>query len=235
MEPRITIGLPLTLDLTLQQMRDIGWYRDTDNDLTADTITSVLPSGGSLPVDSSQNITWTNTGGFTRNVTIELSLDGGSTFPVVVASDVANSGSRAWTVPDNPTTQGRLRVREHDFLSPLGQSAADFAISGSGNTAPTFTPAGAIAREQGSAAGAAVTVGTVSDAETAVGSLVVTQIPGGTASGISVGSINNTTGTVTATLAASCSATERLRVPLRRGRCVSRCPMAASTVPATCN
>jgi hypothetical protein len=207
MEPRINSGLPLDLDLTRQQMRDIGWYRDTSSDLEPDTITSVLPSGGSLQVDSSQTITWTNTGGFARNVTIELSLDGGSTFPIVVASDVANSGSRAWTVPDNPTTQGRLRVREHDFLSPLGQSAADFVISGSGNTAPTFTPAGAIAREQGSAAGAAVTVGTVSDAETAVGSLVVTQIPGGTASGISVGSINNTTGTVTATLAASCSAT----------------------------
>jgi hypothetical protein len=139
-------------------------------------------------------------------VTIELSLDGGSTFPIVVASDVANSGSRAWTVPDNPTIQGRLRVREHDFLSPLGQSAANFAI-GSDNTAPTFTPAGAITREQGSASGAAVTVGTVSDAETAVGSLVVTQIAGGTASGISVGSINNTAGTVTTTLAASCSAT----------------------------
>jgi hypothetical protein len=97
-------------------------------------------------------------------------------------------------------------VREHDFLSPSGQSAADFTI-GSDNTAPTFTPAGAIAREQGSASGAAVTVGTVNDAETAAGSLIVTQITGGTASGISVGGIHNTAGTVTATLAASCSAT----------------------------
>jgi len=35
----------------------------------------------------------------------------------------------------------------------------------------------------------------------------VTQIAGGTASGISVGNISNTAGTVTATLAASCSAT----------------------------
>jgi len=206
MEPRITSGLPLTLDLTRQQMRDIGWYRDTSSDLEPDTITSVFPSGGSLTVDSSQNITWSNTGGFARNVTIELSLDGGNTFPVVVASDVTNSGSYSWTVPDIPTNQGRLRVREYDFLSPLGQSAADFVIGG-GNAAPTFTPAGAIAREQGSASGAAVTVGTVSDAETTAGSLLVTQVAGGTATGISVGSINNTNGTVTATLAALCSAT----------------------------
>jgi hypothetical protein len=207
MEPRINSGLPLDLDLTRQQMRDIGWYRDTSSDLVEDTITNVLPSGGSLQVDSSLNITWTNTGGFARNVTIELSLDGGSTFPIVVASNVPNSGSYPWTVPDNPTSQGRLRVREYDFLSPLGQSAADFVIRGGGNTAPTFTPTGAIAREQGSASGAVVTVGTVSDAETAVGSLVVTQVTGGTATGISVGIINNTAGTVTATLAASCSAT----------------------------
>jgi hypothetical protein len=98
-------------------------------------------------------------------------------------------------------------VREHDFLSPLGQSAAVFVIGSGGNTTPTFTPAAAIMREQGSASGAAVIVGTVSDAETAAGSLVVTRIAGGTASGISVSSINNTAGTVTATLAASCSAT----------------------------
>ena len=207
MEPSINSGLPLDLDLTRQQMRDIGWYRDTSSDLVPDTITSVLPSGGSLQVGSAQNITWTNTGGFDRNVTIELSLDGGSTFPIVVASDVVNSGSRAWTVPDNPTTQARLRVREHDFLSPLGQSTADFVISSGNNTAPSFTPAAAIAREQGSAAGAAVTVGTVSDAETAAGSLIVTHIAGGTATGISVGGISNTAGTVTATLEASCSAT----------------------------
>jgi len=206
MEPSINSGLPLDLDLTRQQMRDIGWYRDTSSDLVPDLINNVLPSGGSIQIGSSQTISWTNTGGFARNVTIELSLDGGATFPVVVASNAANTGSRAWTVPNSPTTQGRLRVREHDFLSPLGQSAANFVI-GSSNTVPTFTPAGAIAREQGSASGAAVTVGTVSDAETAVGSLVVTQISGGTASGISVGSISNTTGAVTATLAASCSAT----------------------------
>ena len=207
MEPSINSGLPLDLDLTRQQMRDIGWYRDTSSDLVPDTITSVFPSGGSLQVDSSHNITWTNTGGFDRNVTIELSLDGGSTYPIVVASNVVNSGSRAWTVPDNPTTQGRLRVREHDFLSPLGQSAADFVIGSGNNTAPAFTPASAIVREQGSDSGPADTVGTASDAETAAGSLILTHIGGGTASGISVGSISNTAGTVTATLAASCSAT----------------------------
>src|SRR5205085_276277 len=53
-----------------------------------------------------------------------------------------------------------------------------------GNTAPSFTPAAAISRQQGSPAGAAVNVGTASDAQTAAGSLTVTQIAGGTATGI---------------------------------------------------
>ncbi|MBX7222139.1 MAG: pre-peptidase C-terminal domain-containing protein [Blastocatellia bacterium] len=75
------------------------------------------------------------------------------------------------------------------------------------NTAPTFTPAGAISRQQGSAAGAAVTVGTAADAETAAGSLTVTQIAGGTATGITVTGITNSNGTITALVAAGCTAT----------------------------
>jgi hypothetical protein len=75
------------------------------------------------------------------------------------------------------------------------------------NTAPMFTPAEPLERQQGSDAGAAVTVGTVIDAESAAGDLVVTHVAGGTATGITVGSIGNTDGTISATLAASCSAT----------------------------
>ena len=207
MEPSITSGLPLDLDLTRQQMRDIGWYRDSANDLVPDGISSVSPSGGSLTVGSPQTITWTNTGGFAGNVSIELSLDGGGSYTEAVATNIANTGSHSWVVPDLPTDQARLRVREHDFLAPLAESAADFAIVSAANTAPTFTPAGAKSRQQGSPAGAAVTVGAVGDAQTPAGSLVVTPIAGGTATGISVGSVSNSNGTVTATLAAGCSAT----------------------------
>jgi len=207
MEPSINSGLPLTLDLTRQQMRDIGWYRNSSNNLVPDTITNVSPSGGALEVGAAQDITWTNNGGFSNNVTIELSLDGGSTYPIVVASDLANSGSYAWVVPNSPSTQARLRVREHDFLTPLGQSASTVVIGGGSNTAPSFTPAGALSRQQGTPAGAAVLVGTVSDGQTPAGDLVVTQVAGGTAGGISLGSISNSGGTVTATLAAACDAT----------------------------
>ncbi|HXG84598.1 MAG TPA: FG-GAP-like repeat-containing protein [Pyrinomonadaceae bacterium] len=126
MEPNITNGLPLTLDLTRQQMRDIGWYRDTTADLIPDTITNVQPSGASLVAGTSATVTWTNTGGFNRNVTIELSTDGGATYSVL-ASNIANTGSYTFTVPTAQTTQALVRVREYDFAEPAGGST-NFSI-----------------------------------------------------------------------------------------------------------
>ncbi len=205
MEPAINSGLPLTLDLTRQLMRDIGWFRDANNNAVADVITNVTPSAGSLTAGTNVNITWTNPPGFSRNVTIELSTDGGASFPITIAADVANTGTRSWTVPNQPTTQGRIRVREHDYAAPAAVSAANFTIGGA-NTAPSFTPAAAITRQRGSAAGAAVAVGTVADSQTPAGSLTVTQIAGGSATGMTVSGITNTNGAVTAAIAANCSA-----------------------------
>lgn len=145
MEPAINAGLPLDLDLTRQQMRDIGWYRDSTADLVPDTITNVAPSGGSVAAGSTVNITWTNNGGFNRNVTIELSTDGGATFPTALATNIANTGAFVWAVPGAPATQARVRVREHQFIAPLGSSAANFAITGGCPTItvnPSTLPAG---------------------------------------------------------------------------------------------
>jgi hypothetical protein len=139
MEPIINVGLPINLDLTRQQMRDIGWFRDTNADLVPDTITGVQPSGGSVVIGNSATVTWTNTGGFNRSVIVELSTDGGATFPTTLASNVANTGSLTFTVPNIPTTQGRIRVREFNFVNPVGVSAANFAIS-NGTTAAVRAP-----------------------------------------------------------------------------------------------
>ncbi|MCK7594757.1 beta strand repeat-containing protein [Pseudomarimonas salicorniae] len=204
MEPSINAGLSLDLDLTRQLMRDIGWFRDSNLDGVADSIGDVSVGGATLEPGQITTISWTQTAGFDRNVTIELSTDGGSTFPTLIAENVANTGSRSWTVPNTPTTQGRVRVREHDFVAPAGVSASNFTIAS--NTAPSFTPAAAISRQRGSVAGAAVTVGTVSDGETAAGSLGVSAISGGSSSGISASSVSNSAGTVSAVVTAACSA-----------------------------
>ena len=72
------------------------------------------------------------------------------------------------------------------------------------NTAPTITPAIGVSRQQGSAASSS-TIATVSDLEQTAGSLVVTAptVP----AGLTLSSIVNTTGTVSANIAAACSAT----------------------------
>jgi Carboxypeptidase regulatory-like domain len=136
MEPSINVGLPIDLDLTRQQMRDIGWYRDTTADLVPDTITAVSPNSSAVTIGQVRPISWTNTGGFLGNVRIELSTDGGVTFPTVIASSVPNSfagsfapsGTFSWTVPNTPTTQARIRVREADFAAPAAVSSGNFTI-----------------------------------------------------------------------------------------------------------
>jgi Carboxypeptidase regulatory-like domain len=136
MEPSINVGLPIDLDLTRQQMRDIGWYRDTTADLVPDTIAAVSPNSSAVTIGQVHPISWTNSGGFLRNVRIELSTDGGVTFPTVIASSVGNSfagnfapsGTFNWNVPNTPTTQARIRVREADFAAPAAVSSGNFTI-----------------------------------------------------------------------------------------------------------
>ncbi|GIU82857.1 MAG: carboxypeptidase regulatory-like domain-containing protein [Acidobacteria bacterium] len=146
MEPFITTGLPLTLDLTRQQTRDVGWYRDTNNDLTPDTITNVTPSSNILAIGSTASVTWTNTGGFNRNVIVELSTDGGTTFPIVLGSNVTNTGSFSFTVPNTPTGQARIRVREDNFVQPSGVSS-NFIITNNSNASVTVS--GRVLRSNG--------------------------------------------------------------------------------------
>ena len=79
-------------------------------------ITSQNTSGISYNSGTQQTITWSvnNTTASPvscANVVIELSTDGGQTFPVTLAASTANDGSEVVTIPNNPTTQARVRVR----------------------------------------------------------------------------------------------------------------------------
>lgn len=67
-------------------------------------------------VGTTQTITW-NVAGTTASpvstpsVNIFLSLDGGNTYPVTLASNRSNNGTTTITVPNNLTTTGRIMVR----------------------------------------------------------------------------------------------------------------------------
>ncbi len=65
-------------------------------------------------VGESKTITWnvasTNTATFSTTVNIKLSIDGGFTYPITLASAVANSGSQAITVPNNIGKLNRIKI-----------------------------------------------------------------------------------------------------------------------------
>jgi hypothetical protein len=66
------------------------------------------------------------------SVDLHLSLDSGQTWPQSIASAISDSGSFLWTVPDLPTSAGRIRVTVRDGDGQTGSDAgdADFVIVG---------------------------------------------------------------------------------------------------------
>jgi Metallo-peptidase family M12 len=155
---------------------------------------------------SSQTITWSVAGTNAApvnaaNVEIALSLDGGYTFPIILAASTPNDGTQAVTIPIGtpPTTQARIRVAAVGNIF-FDISDVNFTITGT-NTAPTLTVTGAVTTRQGSPAATAV-VATVSDTQDSAGSLsvAVSQVPPEL-----LVTVANVGGNVSITATASCS------------------------------
>ena len=119
---------------------------DLWNWMSIQAITVQAPSGSitlSSPVGteswcpgSSHNITWTSTS--VTNVKIELSTDGGSTFPTtLVASTPASVNSWTWNIPAGQTagTQYKVKISDVSSAGINSVSANNFTIPG----APVFS------------------------------------------------------------------------------------------------
>ncbi len=136
-----------TLPTTNRTLNFRATVRDGRGGLFSDTmsVTSVAAAGPfvvtspntavSWQAGLAQTVTW-NVAGTTAapinaaNVDIALSLDGGVTWPVTLASGVPNSGSASVVLPNSPTSTARIRV--------MGSGNIFFDIS---NTNFTITPA----------------------------------------------------------------------------------------------
>lgn len=116
--------------------------------------------------------------------------------PVTGVITISNAG------PSSPTPY-TVTVTATDNCGASSTTTFSLLVSDL-NTAPTITPAVGLSRQQGSAATNS-TVAVVSDLESSAGSLVVTAptVP----AGLTLSSITNTNGTVTANLVAACTAT----------------------------
>ncbi|MBN8702246.1 MAG: T9SS type A sorting domain-containing protein [Bacteroidetes bacterium] len=102
----------------LVKVSDFNNTNISDQSNGAFTITSSLiltsPNGGeSWQVGGpAQNITWT-ANGTSANLTIEYSTNAGSTWSTLTTSALASSGTYAWTIPNTPSTQALVRIKDN--------------------------------------------------------------------------------------------------------------------------
>jgi hypothetical protein len=92
------------------------------------TLTLTAPNGGEVwAIGASKNITWTSAN--VTNVAIKYSTDNGTNWMSVAASVPAATGTYAWTIPNTPSTQCKVRVSDasNDLLFDV--SDAPFTIS----------------------------------------------------------------------------------------------------------
>ena len=120
-----------------------GMWR-ADLDVTGPTLALTSPAGGeSWLLGAARTITWSASDpSGVSSVDLDLSLDGGATWPVAIATGIASTGSYTWTVGPGATGTARVRVTARDGLGQAlsAVSAANFAIVTSADVA-----AGAVA------------------------------------------------------------------------------------------
>lgn len=91
-------------------------------------LTLTAPNGGeNWAYGTTRNITWTSTN--IVNVKIEYKTSPAGTWQTIVASTPGAAGSYAWTIPNAPTTQARVRISDATDSSPIDSSDNPFTIS----------------------------------------------------------------------------------------------------------
>jgi hypothetical protein len=96
-------------------------------DITPPEVTLHVPNGGEVwEVGSTHAISWTATDNVgVTSVDLACSLDGGATYPLLIGNGLPNSGSDDWTIPNDPSTQVRVRVTAHDAAANDAFDASD--------------------------------------------------------------------------------------------------------------
>jgi subtilase family serine protease len=113
--------------------------------INPDTLVLVTPNGGQVfDQDEVVAVSWSHTGAHLPDglVDIELSIDGGSTYSVVVAQDVAvDDGTYSWTVSAPESTNCLIRI-QNNAATVSDESDAVFTINPAPDTITVTAPNG---------------------------------------------------------------------------------------------
>jgi subtilisin family serine protease len=129
-----TLGAPTTLArvrVELVTNPAVGGTNPANFRVDPPYVTVTAPSGASTIwlVGTSRSVTWSQNLGSLESVMIELSLDGGATYPIVLLPSTPSDGSQSVVVQAGwVTTQGRVRVTWLKNGAVRSVSAADFKI-----------------------------------------------------------------------------------------------------------
>lgn len=95
---------------------DGGSVYKTTQPINNPSIELLSPNGGeNWTAGSNQTITWTSTN-VTSNVNIKLSVDGGTTFTIFLASNIANDGSEQIRIPNNISSICKIKIESIDQI-----------------------------------------------------------------------------------------------------------------------
>jgi photosystem II stability/assembly factor-like uncharacterized protein len=94
----------------------------------AQAVTLIAPNGGeNWSYNSVRNITWA--AGNLQNVKLDYRTSPSAQWQTIAASVPASLGTYAWTVPNTPTTQARVRISDVADSNPADTSSANFSIT----------------------------------------------------------------------------------------------------------
>jgi hypothetical protein len=150
---------------TVRDNRANGGGVDSD-----ETIVTVDNSGPFLLTSQNSSSLWiyngTNTAALTwsvngtnvaplnvANVKISFSIDGGTTFPIILSASTPNNGTATITIPNNLTSQGRIKIEPVGTYAFFDINNVNITISNSCNAEITsISPVTSVSAQVGNAA-----------------------------------------------------------------------------------
>src|SRR2546422_1186714 len=122
--------LSSTVKVRVTDVRDLSVFDDSNAYFKIQgALTLTSPNGGEkLTVASAQSITWTSVGSI-ANVKLQYSKDNFAT-AVLIAASTPNTGSFAWTIPNDISATVKVRVTDTSDVSVFDDSNAAFKIMG---------------------------------------------------------------------------------------------------------